>query len=130
MIAVSAGELATLVDVGAGELFAGAAGAVALGAAAEFGAGAGEVAAFAAGAGEVAAFAAGAGEVAEFGAGAGDVAAFGAGAGDVAAFGCGAFAAGDADGTGLASSTGARLPIFARSGPNLIFPSSTGRSKR
>jgi hypothetical protein len=44
-------------------------------------------------------------------------------------------AAGDADGlvlgagVGDGSSAGARFPIFDKSGPNLILPSITGRSK-
>jgi hypothetical protein len=91
--------------------------------------GAGEFAG-ALGAGEVAAL--GAGEVAAFGAG--EVAAFDAGG--VAAFGAGE-AAGEAPGPGLVlegggafwSSDGARLPMFARSGPTLILPSKAGRSK-
>jgi hypothetical protein len=81
------------------------------------GAGAGE---FAAAAGDAFAFALGAGDAF------GDAAAFG----EAAAFGCAAFVAGDADGTGLSASAGARFPMFERSGPNLILPSSTGRSKR
>ena len=58
-----------------------------------------------------------------------------AGAGDVA----GAFGAGDAAGeldaaglvagAGLSSVDGARLPMFAKSGPTLILPSNAGRSK-
>jgi hypothetical protein len=77
-----------------------------------------------AGAGEFAATTGLAGETA------GEAAAFAAGevVGDVAAFVAGA-ASGDAEGAGLASSEGARLPMFERSGPSLILPSIAGRSK-
>ena len=65
------------------------------------------------------------------GADAGDVAALAAGdaADEVAASGCGPFAAGAADGDGLGSSEGARLPMFERSGPSRVFPINAGRSK-
>jgi hypothetical protein len=75
---------------------------------------------------------------------AGDAAGVAAGdaAGEAPEVGAGGLAPGDAcgaaDGAGLvlagggafSSSTGARLPIFDKSGPTLILPSSTGRSKR
>ena len=92
--------------------------------------------------------------VAEFAAGFGEAAVAAglveAGAGTAVTFGGGemtgeaAAEAGGAAGTGLvagpagvglaggafSSSTGARFPIFDKSGPNLILPSTTGRSKR
>ena len=89
------------------------------------------VAAFATVIGEAPGAAGAAGEVAGGGeaAGAGDVdgEALGAGlvAGDVGPVGVG-LATADA----FSSSTGARFPTFDKSGPNLIFPNATGRSKR
>ena len=74
------------------------------------------------GAGEVTAVAF-AGEAA---AGGEDTAEGAAGAGLVA----GPAGVGFAVGGAFSSSTGARFPMFDKSGPNLILPSTTGRSKR